>query len=75
MTDSIRDRIDRVIYDVWNLESGDEIPYLSPEAREALIDALLATFPVLAGVPDEMVEAGARVVLEAVIGKEQADEL
>ena len=62
-TSDVRERIDRAIYDAWNLERGYEIPYLSPEAREAVIDALLAAFPWLADEPtDAEVEAAARAL-------------
>lgn len=54
----IRDRIARVLYESLSGKYGD---FAWP--GEAA-DALLAEFPILAGVTDEMVEAGARALAD-----------
>ena len=43
----VREKLAEVLFDAWNDERGNEVPFLSSEARTKLADAILAAFPTL----------------------------
>ena len=63
MTESMRDRL-RDELAGWPIGSGYYSTTVSVEDAQDMADAILATFPWLAGVSESMVEAGARALCE-----------